>query len=94
MKPSKELFDLENELDIPFGMRHYKPKVLACPICKGSGNIPQPYFKNDKNMKEIVVLALRRKGYSIRQIMKFLNFSSPHSISYIIGKSKKRKDKE
>lgn len=56
-----------------------------CPICNGSGELPSPYHREitAKDKGEIAKI-LKEKGYSIRQIMLFLKYKSPRSITRLL----------
>lgn len=53
---------------------------MICPICH-TGEIENP--KKKDGIKK-VILILRKEGYSVRQIAKFLNFKSPNSIQRLL----------
>jgi hypothetical protein len=55
---------------------------MECPICKGIGEIENPKkgVPNNKIMAEL----LYREGFSIRQIMRFLGYKSPHSVHELL----------
>lgn len=57
-------------------------KGHKCPICKGSGVIPEPYQeqRNKFISDAIMTKLLRKEGYSFRQIMRFLGYKSSNSI--------------
>jgi hypothetical protein len=56
---------------------------MKCPICKGSGHLPEPHKVGRDKTEERKAMAktLRDAGYSIRQIQKFLGYKSPRSIA-------------
>lgn len=55
--------------------------AVKCPLCKGCGTLPAPHFKQ-KKMKEKREIAqqMRLNDYSIREIMKAMNYKSPRSV--------------
>jgi len=54
-------------------------------MCKGIGIIPDPGLKQKvMDGKKIFAKALRDKGYSIREIMKYMNYKSPRSVQKLI----------
>ena len=61
-------------------------KTMCCPICKGSGMLNVPTFKQ-KAMKEKkqIALNLKEQGYSIREIMKIIGYKSPRSIQILLS---------
>ena len=63
---------------------------IKCPICKGKGVLeePSPYKKNVKKTinNKIMTKLLKKEGYSVRQIMKFLGYKSPNSIQRYFNK--------
>jgi len=50
---------------------------------------PYHIFGNKKNKNKELALQLHDEGFSIRQIMKKLNYKSPRSISILLEKSNK-----
>lgn len=68
--------------------RQYKNAVredMACPVCKGKGRIKSPQRKmGETEIKERAVIILRKAGFSFREIMTFVGYKSPHSISKIL----------
>ena len=62
----------------------------VCPVCLGTGLFEHPsHIKDDDvKIKEHLAIYLSDKGYSIRQIMRVLNYKSPRSISLLINKKK------
>ena len=57
---------------------------MKCPICKGTGKIEKPF--HSYITKRIMARLLKKEGYSIRQIMKFLDYKSPQSIQGLLKK--------
>ena len=82
----------DNQMAILRGI--YKKNV--CPICNGEGKIEAPYkTKMDIiEMKRKCAVLLQKEGYSYRQIMNFLKYKSPRSVSHLFEQSKKRYGKE
>jgi hypothetical protein len=63
------------------------PKLnIQCPICKGKGVLTEPLTIPKDLAKERIVIAkaLREKGYSIREIMKLMNYKSPLSVTLLL----------
>ncbi len=60
---------------------------FKCPICKGTGNLPESYsHKKLKTIdKKVMAKLLSKEGYSIRQIMRFLEYKSPRSVHLILN---------
>lgn len=58
-------------------------KQCTCPICKGTGKIKLPYTQttDDVILKKMMAKVLRKEGFSVRQIMKFLGYKSPRSVA-------------
>lgn len=64
--------------------------MRSCPICNGTGKVNPPN-KDTKHVFEMVdnsVMAklLREAGYSLREIGKFLGYTSPRSIQLLLKK--------
>ena len=62
--------------------------MKKCPVCNGKGEIKPPkeygfYVPTNRIMAEL----LRNEGYSIREIMTFLKYKSPHSVQRLFKKS-------
>lgn len=59
---------------------------IKCPMCKGCGEINPPHLKQ-KIIKEKVKAAksLKNSGYSIREIMRIMNYKSPRSIQDLLS---------
>jgi hypothetical protein len=63
---------------------------VECPVCLGWGTVDKPKNDTDKQrQKERAVKALRKAGFSIREIMKMVGYKSPRSVSLIITPSSK-----
>ena len=60
---------------------------MDCPICNGKGEIEEP-SNNQKNMvlKIKTAKCLKELGYSIREIMKMMDYKSPRSITKLLEK--------
>ena len=58
----------------------------TCPICNGSGKIVAPNKMPDNAQAERADIAkrLRERGYSIREIMRLMNYKSPLSITLLL----------
>lgn len=61
---------------------------MNCPICKGKGKLEKPTGA-DKRSREREEMgkkakALRKAGYSIRQIMKLVGCSSTYTMSNLL----------
>lgn len=58
-----------------------------CPLCKGSGKFefPKSVEVDSVEIKRRIAVELKAKGYSIRQIMRGLNYKSPRSVSYLLA---------
>lgn len=65
-----------------------KSNKQTCPICKGVGSIKKPTSNSDKKAeiaeKHSIAYMLRESGYSIREIMKFLDYKSPNTVQSIL----------
>lgn len=63
-------------------------KSIKCPICKGSGKLPETYDHRKLRVldKKIMAKLLRKEGYSIREIMRFLEYKSTRSVSDLLKK--------
>lgn len=60
---------------------------MKCPYCSGSGEIEPPEFKNKLlEEKKLAAQTLRSQGYSIREIMRIMNYKSPRSVHILIHK--------
>jgi hypothetical protein len=59
---------------------------IKCPVCDGKGNVQLPNTINvdTLSIKRYMVKHLHEKGYSMRQIMRALNYKSTRSVSLII----------
>lgn len=57
-------------------------ELRSCPICKGTGQLEPPGKQNKGAVINNTVMAklLRKEGYSLRQIAKFLGYNSPQSV--------------
>lgn len=65
-------------------------KKIKCPVC-GVGEIKAPKEtikkQRERAIKRVVVKALHKEGFSIREIMRFVNYKSTRSILKIINGS-------
>ena len=59
---------------------------MKCPICKGKGELAEPHSKWVGKVadKKVMARLLRKEGYSIRQIMRFLGYKSPESVQSLL----------
>ena len=57
-------------------------RTKPCPVCEGSGRLPEPYRDACDELQERREMArtLREAGYSLRQIMRALGYKSPRSV--------------
>lgn len=71
-----------------------KRKKFCCPVCEGTGevtfSVPIGVPALRKRHK-IIAVKMRKKGYTIRNIMKALGYTSPGSISYLLNPATHRK---
>lgn len=67
-----------------------KKRDHPCPICKGIGRLESPFSKkkSEARDKHSIALMLREEGYSIRQIMRFLDYKSPNTVQEILKDKK------
>lgn len=65
----------------------------TCPVCRGKGTLPVPFrgIKNQAELKKKMAAVLVHNGFSFRQIMKFLAWRSPGSVSRALGRVKCKK---
>lgn len=58
---------------------------MCCPICKGTGTLEVPTFKQKAlQEKRTTAKALKEQGYSIREIMKIMKYKSPRSVQTLL----------
>lgn len=56
-----------------------------CPICKGKGVIDAPALRNkEMKAKKDIAKILQREGYSMREIMRLMNYKSTRSVTYLL----------
>lgn len=69
------------------GVNRDNDRAYNCPVCKGAGvfELPKKIKESDYEIKKFLVKYMHQKGYSIRQIMRGLNYKSPQSVSKIIN---------
>lgn len=62
--------------------------MINCPICKGTGKLEEYPVHKSKRPPETneVAKILQAEGYSIRQIMRILNYKSPRSVQILLDK--------
>ena len=67
---------------------------VKCPICKGSGRIKAPKFQQKKSIRIIanrtMATLLKKEGYSLREIQKFLGYKSCRSAAVLLEKRTKK----
>jgi hypothetical protein len=58
---------------------------IKCPICKGTGKLflPNQFLKVELNL-HLTAKALRKEGYSIREISKLLGLEHPGSVAHLL----------
>lgn len=63
-----------------------KNNPIKCPICKGSGHLPKSYDHRKLKVidKKVMANLLRKEGYSIREIMRFLEYKSTRSVHRLV----------
>ena len=54
-----------------------------CPLCLGTGKI-EMVLKPDQVSNKAAAIRMRKKGFTIRAIMKTLGYNSPSSISHLL----------
>lgn len=61
-------------------------KKHKCPLCRGSGFVAPPLTIRKRNKKEKVkiITELKRRGYSIREIMAELGYKSTNTVMYYL----------
>lgn len=59
---------------------------ITCPVCNGNGKIDEPANIRKDLLKEKSKIAktLRESGYSIREIMRIMNYKSTNSVSLLL----------
>lgn len=59
---------------------------MVCPTCHGTGDIGEPKHKeiNTLNLKKELANRLHKQGFSMRQIMRALNYKSVRSVHLLI----------
>lgn len=63
-----------------------KLKQERCPICKGSGLLDCPTLRNkEMKAKKDIAKILRKEGFSMREIMRLMNYKSPQSVTKLLG---------
>lgn len=67
---------------VAFHIKRIKSTAAECPICKGSGRLPEPNtIERDRaTERKRMARTLREAGYSIRQIQDFVGWKSPRSV--------------
>lgn len=71
---------------VAYHLRRIEGTAAACPVCKGTGALPEPHEhgRNRAAEKKAMARTLRDAGYSIRQIQDFLGWKSPRSAAEAI----------
>jgi len=64
---------------------------VKCLFCKGTGELESPRDIALIEIKVEVAKGLRKEGYSIRQIMKIMNYKSPSAVTHLLKASKEEK---
>lgn len=61
-----------------------------CVACKGSGKIkppkPKNYIKDNEGQMKKAAHALRKTGYTLREIATILGYKNPQSIAHLLNK--------
>jgi nanoRNase/pAp phosphatase (c-di-AMP/oligoRNAs hydrolase) len=58
---------------------------IPCPMCKGCGEITAPQLKRKiMDEKRLTAKKLREQGYSIREIMRLMNYKSPRTVVVLL----------
>lgn len=64
--------------------------IMCCPMCKGKGEVNYKNNlsskQNEMRLKSIAAKRLQEKGYSIRQIMRALNYNSSQGVVDLLKK--------
>lgn len=62
-------------------------KKCSCPVCKGTGRISVPgiSIKKKREAKKKIILRLQKKGYSVREIMKYMGYRSTSIINHYLS---------
>ena len=59
---------------------------IKCPMCDGCGQIDGPHLKQKKmNVKTATAKKMKKQGYSIREIMRAMNYKSPRSVDKLLN---------
>lgn len=61
---------------------------VKCPVCKGSGEVPQAKdtIKSRQRRRSDIANQLRAEGYTIREIMALMDYKSPNSVAILLNK--------
>lgn len=57
-----------------------KAKGWKCPLCDGNGKV----YKMPIEIKQEKILKMHELGFSVREIMRALNYKSPRSVHSVI----------
>jgi hypothetical protein len=61
--------------------------MKKCPLCKGKGELSEPLrFGHRVIDNSVMAKLLRKEGYSLREIMRFLQYNSPNSVAKLLKK--------
>ena len=68
---------------------NFRNMKIDCPICNGSGKIDEPKNLPADLFSQRVAIAkkLREQKFSIREIMRIMNYKSPQSVSLLLNKT-------
>lgn len=64
---------------------------IECPACKGSGyvDIPAAIKQDAIKVKAGIAKELKRKGYTVREIMLVMGYKSTSAIQFLLNKKLK-----
>lgn len=58
---------------------------IKCPMCEGCGKINSPHFQQKiMKEKELTAKRMRKRGYSIREIMRAMKYKSPRCVAQLL----------
>jgi len=64
---------------------------MECPLCKGTGNVPNRCEKmDDAALRKKAVLLLSQHGYGVRETQRVIGYRSPRSVSAILDAERKK----
>jgi murein L,D-transpeptidase YcbB/YkuD len=66
-----------------------KNETIKCPVCNGNAVLPKPIRNAPRRtiQKTIMAKLLRDAGYTMREIMEFLEYKSPRSVALCLKRS-------